>query len=426
VFFLLILNFAFLCNIKVLVISLAIFNCLIELMNLDIRKLSVIAEKKHRLIIGLMSGTSLDGLDIALCKIEGSGQSTKVKLLAFETTSYPDDFKKEIKKICFVKTVDLEQICLLNKKLGVLHAKYINDFIATKGYKNHEIDLIASHGQTIYHSPAHLRKPDEYGNATLQIGDADHLAVHTGIITISDFRQKNIAQGEEGAPLALYGDYLLFKSDLETRVLLNIGGIANFTILKPQTNFEEVVCSDLGPGNTLMDQFIQQNFKPLFFDKNAEIARKGKVIQPLLTNLLTHNFFKEEFPKTTGPELFNLKYVEEALNFIKQNDFSKEDILATLNRFTAETIAIGVKKFILNDDNAVIYLSGGGAHNPLIVANLKWLLPNVLFKNTRDLGINPDAKEAILFALLANETIAGDPSFFSIHTLSLGKISLPN
>ena len=394
-------------------------------MNLNIKKLGQIAGKNHRLIIGLMSGTSLDGLDIALCRITGFGKLTKVQLLAFETLSYPDDFKNQVKKICFVKDVDLEQICLINKALGVLHAKYINDFIAKNGFKNHEIDLIASHGQTIYHSPAKLRNVDGYGNATLQIGDADHIAVHTGIITISDFRQKNIAQGEEGAPLALYGDYLLFKSEEENRVLLNIGGIANFTILKPNTDFENILCSDTGPGNTMMDQYIQQNFKPLSFDRNAEIAKKGNLNKFLLDKLLHHNFFLQEFPKTTGPELFNLIYLENALKAIKK-EVSKEDVLATLNKFTAEAIAIGIRNFILLDEKATIYISGGGAHNPLLIVNLRLLLPNISIKNTQNLGINPDAKEAILFALLANETIAGDTKFFSKKTLNMGKISLPN
>ena len=394
-------------------------------MNLNIKKLGQIAGKNHRLIIGLMSGTSLDGLDIALCRITGFGKLTKVQLLAFETISYPDAFKNQVKKICFVKDVDLEQICLINKVLGVLHAKYINDFIADKGFKNHEIDLIASHGQTIYHSPSKLRNVDEYGNATLQIGDADHIAVYTGIITLSDFRQKNIAQGEEGAPLALYGDYLLFKSDEENRILLNIGGIANFTILKPNTAFENILCTDTGPGNTMMDQYVQQNFKPLFFDNNAEISKKGTINNILLDKLFQHNFFLQEFPKTTGPELFNLSYLENALKSI-ETAVSKEDVLATLNKFTAKAIAVGIKSFILLDEKAIIYVSGGGAHNPLLIANLRILLPNIAIKNTRDLGINPDAKEAILFALLANETIAGDAKFFSKKTLNMGKISLPN
>lgn len=395
-------------------------------MNLDIEKLNKIAAKKERLIIGLMSGTSLDGLDIALCRIEGFGKSTKVQLLTFETISYPVDFKNHLKKICFLKDVDLEQICVLNKRIAQLHAEYINAFLERNGYQNHEIDLIASHGQTIYHSPSKLRNADNFGNATLQIGDADQIAVNTGIITISDFRQKNIAQGEEGAPLALYGDYLLFRANDEIRVLLNIGGIANFTMLKPNTPFEDILCTDLGPGNTLMDQFVQRNNKPLFFDENAAIASKGKVNDVLLSKLLEHHFFEQEFPKTTGPELFNLTYLDHALSSIEIHHISNEDVLATLNRFTAEGIVKGIKKFISTDETAVVYLSGGGAHNPLLLINLKEMLPHITFKNTRDLGINPDAKEAILFALLANETVAGDPKFFSRKTLNMGKISLPH
>ncbi|MBC7652834.1 MAG: anhydro-N-acetylmuramic acid kinase, partial [Oligoflexus sp.] len=171
-------------------------------MNSWIAKLSKIAEQESRLIIGLMSGTSLDGLDIALCKIEGCGLNTKTRVLDFETVSYSEEFKNQLKKIAFLKTVDLELLCLLNKKIGNMHGEMINSFLKNRNIITENIDLIASHGQTIYHSSANSRKNDGFGNTTLQIGDADQLAVKTGIITINDFRQKNIAQGLEGAPLA--------------------------------------------------------------------------------------------------------------------------------------------------------------------------------------------------------------------------------
>ena len=394
-------------------------------MNNWIAKLNQIADKESRLIIGLMSGTSLDGLDITLCKISGSGLNTKAQVLDFETVVYSDEFKNQINKIAFLKTVDLELLCLLNKKIGEIHGEMVNSFLKSRNLNPDNIDLIASHGQTIYHSPANSRKKDAFGNATLQIGDADQLAVKTGIITISDFRQKNIAQGLEGAPLAVFGDYLLFNHPTENRVLLNIGGMSNFTYLNANGNFEDILSTDVGPGNKMMDQFVNNINPQLFYDKNGEMAALGKVNQELLTALLNHEFFKLSFPKSTGPELFNLDYLDSATSKCKTKQISDEDIMATLNLFTAKAIEIAIRKTIDRLTNTVIYISGGGIHNSLLTSNLKRLLPEVSFKNISDLGINPDSKEALLFAILANETIAGDYQDFNRETLAMGKISLP-
>lgn len=394
-------------------------------MNTSLSKLNLICKKNERLIIGLMSGTSLDGLDIALCKITNSGKKTKVDLLAFETVAYEADFKSILKEICFLKDVDLEKVCLMNKGIGELHANFVNQFLIKYGYDKNEIDLIASHGQTIYHSPARLRSKDQFGNATLQVGDGDQIASQTGIITISDFRQKSIAQGMEGAPLALYGDYLLFNNGAENRILLNIGGISNLTNIPKGAQFSEVISTDLGPGNTMMDQFVQRYFKDMYFDEHANIALKGVVSNELLSELVNHDFFNQDLPKSTGPELFNLTYLESSLNKISKK-ISQESVMATLNRFTAKCISLGVQQLYNADENIVIYISGGGVHNPLLIKNLESLIPNAIFKDTSILGINPDAKEAILFALLANETVSGDYSVFGNDVKSMGKISLPN
>lgn len=371
-----------------------------------------------------MSGTSLDGLDIALCRIKSSGLATEAEILDFETVPYTSIFKNEIKRICFKQNVDLEKLCLLNTEIGKLHGNLINQFLKHRSIGAEAIDLIASHGQTVFHSPKRLRKADDYGNATLQIGDADQIATITGIITLSDFRQKNIAEGKEGAPLAIYGDYLLFKSQTENRILLNIGGISNFTLLNANQKFEDVLSTDTGPGNTLMDQYVAANFKNQHYDKNAEIALKGKINESLLETLLSHPFFKNDLPKTTGPELFNLTYLKDAIQKSEQENSSHEDVLATLNKFTACGIAVAIKKANFAN-NSVVYLSGGGAHNPLLTKNLAELLPALAFKNLTALGINPDAKEALLFAVLANETIAGNTDVFGVKSLSMGKISLP-
>src|SRR6187549_1155388 len=198
-------------------------------MNPNIEKLYKIASKPERLIIGLMSGTSFDGLDVALCKIKGSGPETHVELVQFETSSYKNDFKEELKTIFSRRDADLEKVCLLNEWVAIQHAKIINDCLQKWGYSKNDIDLIASHGQTIYHAPKFLHGKEKFPNATLQIGDGDHIAVNTGIITISDFRQKHIAAGGEGAPLAVYADYLMYAESTSDVAALNIGGISNFT-----------------------------------------------------------------------------------------------------------------------------------------------------------------------------------------------------
>jgi anhydro-N-acetylmuramic acid kinase len=397
-------------------------------MNPAIERLYNLAAKPHRLIVGLMSGTSLDGLDIALCKMEGHGPDTRMELLQFETVSYNADFKNEIKNVFSKREIDLEKLCLLNPWIALQHAQMINNCLQKWNVKNNEVDLIASHGQTIYHAPKRLHRHLKFGNATLQIGDGDHLAVATGIITISDFRQKNIAAGGEGAPLAVYGDYLLFSKQGEARVLLNIGGIANFTYLPG--NHENILCTDVGPGNTLMDAYMQQQFPGSSYDTDARVARSGMVHESLLSALKDNDFFKQDFPKTTGPELFNLQYLEVAKQKSNTADLSAEDTMATLNRFSADMIATAFRNYIKDLTATSIFCSGGGIHNPLLMEHLKAQFPGCQFKNTAEMGIQPDAKEAVLFALLANECVCNDVLEMKhkiprIPAVAMGKISLP-
>jgi len=370
-----------------------------------------------------MSGTSLDGLDVALCAVEGNGFDTKLELRAFETVPYSNDIKEEIKTIFSKQDISLEKLCLLNPWIALQHADIINTLLKKWGIKNSEVDIIASHGQTIYHAPKTLHRQAKFGNATLQIGDGDHLAVATGIITISDFRQKHIAAGGEGAPLAVYGDALLFTKKNEDRILLNIGGIANFTFL-PGNEKGQIMCTDIGPGNTMMDAYIQQHFPGKYFDEDAAVAKKGKINSALLKALLDDDFFKMPFPKTTGPELFNLTYLQAAKERSATETLSVDDTMATLNRFTAVTIAVAIKEYIA--DGTPIFISGGGAHNLLLTENLKSLLPSAIFRSTAALGIDPDAKEAVLFALLANECICGNGlTNEGIIPVAMGKISFP-
>ncbi len=393
-------------------------------MNQNIDKLYKIASKSERLIIGLMSGTSMDGLDVALCKFSGSGDETSIEILNFETVSFDEGTKIEIRKIFAKKTIEFQDLCLLNPWIGNLHGEMVINCLKKWNVQPENIDLIASHGQTVFHSPKILHGLDKFPNATLQIGDGDHIAVKTGIITISDFRQKHCAAGGEGAPLAVYGDYLIFSKKGEDRILLNIGGIANFTYLAGNLDANEVFATDTGTGNTLIDAYVKLHFD-LPYDENAKIASQGTVNTDLLIALKNTDFFKKPFPKTTGPELFNLDYLALAQIQSKTEDLNPEDILATLCKFSAETIATAIIAF--NSNSKVIYVSGGGVHNPLIMKFLKELLPGFDFKKTDDLEISGDAKEAVLFATLANETVAGGRTNFGsrkgVPSVSMGKIS---
>lgn len=398
-------------------------------MNPQVLKLTSIAAAPSRIIAGLMSGTSLDGLDIALCEFHDAGLETKVKVLHFITMPYDESFKQELKAISFKTEVDLQKVTLMNAKIGARSAQLILDALLAWNFPVARVDLVASHGQTIFHAPASLHQLAGFPNATLQIGDGDHIAEMTGIITLSDFRQKHIAAGAEGAPLAVYGDYLLFSSPVENRVLLNIGGISNFTYLPAGSNPDLVFSTDAGPGNTLMDQFIQLHYPGKYYDKDAGIAMSGTVSPALVEILLDNEFFSLPFPKTTGPELFNMSYLEAALAkcYARNAILSNADILASLCEFTAVAIANALSRSIAGQ-SFEIYLSGGGMHNPLLVERIAALL-NTTLRNTAELGIDPDAKEAVLFALLANECVAGGHTDFGsrrgIPSITMGKISLP-
>ncbi|MHA4893952.1 anhydro-N-acetylmuramic acid kinase [Pedobacter sp. PWIIR3] len=398
-------------------------------MNLNWTRLFNTIKKEEKLIVGLMSGTSLDGLDIALCSISGNGIATQLKLLQFKTTSYSNSFKEEIRSVFSKRAADLQMVSLLNEKIGQVHGSMVLEALESWDVSADHVDIIASHGQTIFHAPRSLHQLDEFPNATLQIGDGDHIAVKTGIITICDFRQKHIAGGGEGAPLAVYGDYLLFSKHGDERILLNIGGIANFTYLPADNDAGKVFSTDVGPGNTIMDHFVQKHYEGMEFDDDGRLAASGTINTELLQALLDLDFFSTAFPKTTGPELFNLDYLKAAQDRSGTLYIAKEDVLATLTKFTAEVIVQAINRCITYPQQTKIYISGGGAHNTLLLHTLKNSLSPIEFFTTGELGISPDAKEAVLFALLANETLSGTAVDFgdreTLPSITMGKICLP-
>lgn len=400
----------------------------IIIMKQHVLQLARIAAKKERWIIGLMSGTSLDGLDVALCRIGQHGLKTRIALEAFETIPYEASFKQSVRAVFAQKNIDFQELTLLNVEIAAHHAAIVSDCLRRWQRPADTIDLLASHGQTVFHAPRIFHGLENRPNATLQIGDGDHLARRTGIITISDFRQKHIAAGGEGAPLALYGDCFLFTQKGEDRILLNIGGIANFTWLPGNGNLSDALATDTGPGNTLLDAFARELFE-VPYDKDALLASAGVPDEWLLSVLKSDPFFQLPFPKTSGPEYFSSEWVKNALINYPKGSINPYNLMATLSRLTADSVVDAVRSMATSRRKKRLFLSGGGAHNPLLVRYIREALPQYEVAPMSAAGLDGDAKEAVLFAVLANETVAGDAgkaiTINGVPLVSMGKISFP-
>jgi len=334
--------------------------------------------------------------------------------LHYDTRPYPSEFKESIRSVFAKENIHFPTLSTLNAQIGRLHASLILEVLASWGVAPSEVDAIASHGQTVMHRPD---RTGQLPHSTLQIGDGDHIAQLTGIITISDFRQKHVAAGGEGAPLAMFGDYFLFSKKGEHRILLNIGGIGNFTYLPASGDPAGILVTDTGPGNTLVDAAVRRYFNQAY-DQDGTIALSGKIDNAILAELMSLSFFKDTFPKSTGPEYFNLDLINASI--------SPDDLVSTLTEFTAQSIALAMKTYIPSDIEGTVYVSGGGSKNPVIMARLAELLPFRVCESD-ELGMPSAAKEAVLFALLANETLADSPSAERLGDSpweSFGKISL--
>lgn len=351
--------------------------------------------------IGLMSGTSLDGIDGALVKIEGAGLNTKVELLHFINETLPEDIKEEIKNCCSTHKSNVEAICSLNFRLGHLLSDTVKKLCRKANFPFDKLDFIGSHGQTIYHIP---REYGKYIKSTLQIGEPAIIAYETGVTVVSNFRTMDIAAGGQGAPLVPYTEYLLYRSN-KNRLLQNIGGIGNVTVIPANCDIDDIFAFDTGPGNMIIDEVVK-TLKQLPYDKNGEFARLGNIKEELLKELLDMPYINLEPPKTTGRELFGKQFVDEVLR--KWSTVKDEDIIATVTAFTAYSIAENYKRFIFPYHHIdEIIVGGGGSYNTTLINMLKTLLPDCKVLIQEDLGYSSDAKEAIAFVVLANETLNG-------------------
>ena len=365
--------------------------------------------------IGLMSGTSLDGVDAALVEFNGN----QVKLLNFITLNYDQEFKNKIFRNLNNDTAKLSEISSLNFELGYKFKDAIDAVLDGTNFKYQDIDFVASHGQTIWHDPE--------GNvpSTLQIGEPAVISYLTNIKTISNFRTMDVAAGGQGAPLVPFSEYYQFRSETEDLVFQNIGGISNLTYLKKNATLDDIVSFDCGVGNIMIDYFVKKYFNQSY-DNNGEIALSGKIIDEVLDYLKQDAFIYTNPPKSTGREQYSQKFMEDLAEKFNFEKYNKNDIITTITEFTVFGICYNYQNFLGNIDVSVI--NGGGSHNQYIIKRLKEIL-NIKILRGEEFGINSDAKEAVAFAILGYMTLLNEPSNVVMATgakepVILGNITL--
>ncbi|MCD6289146.1 MAG: anhydro-N-acetylmuramic acid kinase [Anaerolineae bacterium] len=357
------------------------------------------------IIVGLMSGTSADGIDAAVVEITGEPPRLSTRVLAFRTTPWPEAMRARILQACQPGEVDVDELCRLHFDLGERFARAALDAIEAAGLTPAQVDLIGSHGQTVWHDV------DAQGRvtSTLQLGEAAVIAERTGVTVVSNFRARDVATGGQGAPLTAYVDWLLLRRPNRVRAVQNIGGIANVTYLPPGDDPSAVLAFDTGPGNMLIDAAAARATNgALSFDRDGELARRGRVDEALLAEWLAHSYFHRPPPKTAGRELFGAPFFEQAWSAARARGLEPTDVVATLTALTARSIADAYHRFLPRPvDEAIV--GGGGARNPVLMDMLREALAPARLMRHEDVGIDSDAKEAIAFAVLAYETWHGRP-----------------
>jgi len=390
-------------------------------------RLASLQKKKSKLIVGLISGTSADGVDAVLVRVTGSGLSTRVRQLAFGTYRYPDGFRELLLSNSLPGTGSVDLLCELNVLVAHFFADAAKNIVRKAGISMSAVDLIGSHGQTVHHLPDPKRIFGTLVRSTLQIGDPSTIAQLTGIVTVGDFRTADMAAGGQGAPLAPYFDYLMFRSKKKNRLLLNIGGIANVTALPKNCSSRDVMAFDTGPGNMIVDALMSRWYGRSF-DSGGRIALRGDILPDLLLRLISHPYFAKKPPKSTGREIFGASYLPKIQRLVRRR--KREDLLATATELTPFTIFDQFNRFIaarMTPDE--ILVSGGGVHNRAMMEALRDYFRPVAVRRLESTGFSSDAKEAVCFAVLANETIAeraaNIPRVTGAHRpVILGKICL--
>jgi len=384
------------------------------------------SKQAPQIFVGLMSGTSADGIDAVVAEISGSGRRLCAHVLAHTHQPFPPELRRHILRVCLHGTV--AEICELNFALGERFSRAALAAIRRAKLKPRDIAAIGSHGQTIHHLP-NARTP-----STLQIGEPAVIAERTGIPTVADFRVRDVAAGGQGAPLVPYADWALFTDHTRPRIVQNIGGIGNLTFLPPRGELDDVIAFDTGPGNMVIDAAVTAlTHGRQTFDRDGRLAARGTVSETLLAELMTHPFLRRRPPKTTGREEFGEIFVGPLLASAQRRRLRPEDMVATATAFTAASIADAYRRFVFPKLKTAeltqfqIILGGGGAHNPTLRRMLARQSGVRELLTHEDFGIANAAKEALAFALLAHETLLGRPGNVpsatgACHAVVLGKL----
>ncbi len=377
------------------------------------------------LIIGLMSGTSADGIDAALCEVSGDPSDLHARIIHAIAYPYPNGFQARILTASQPTTGRVDELCKLNFALGELFADAVLRLIAESGYHANQIDLIGSHGQTVWHQV----EVDGRVSATLQLTEAAILAERTGITTLHNFRPRDVAAGGQGAPLTAYVDWLLLRHKTKWRAVQNIGGIGNVTFLPPLTNtISKPLAFDTGPGNALLDSIMMLlTNDQRTYDRDADLARQGRIDEDWLQDLLAHPYFEIKPPKTTGRELFSKAMAAQLIKEGNQRGNNANSILATMTALTAQSIVDAYTRFAPAPIEEII-LGGGGRHNPIMLDLLQSLLKPAVVLTHEQVGMDSDNKEALVFAVLAHETWHARPGTLPAltgadHPVVLGQIT---
>lgn len=357
----------------------------------------------EKIAIGLMSGTSLDGVDAVLTKISGYGVDTNLEVLGFTSLDIDDTLRQKILNVSHPESSRVDDITSLNMELGMIWSNAVTKLLDETQYKG-AIDFIASHGQTIHHLP-NAKAP--HVRSTLQIGDPSYLAYDHNTDVVFNFRMMDMVAGGDGAPLVPYTEFVLYRDANKTRLLQNIGGIGNVTVIPANAQLDDVSAFDTGPGNMMMNAAMAYFYqKP--YDKDAAMAKQGHLIQDLFDTLATNPYLNITPPKSTGREMFGEDVVKE---ICERYPDQANDVLYTLTYFTAFTIAQAYKDFVMPHHTIdEVILGGGGAYNPLLVSLIDEMLDGVEVITQESLGFSSDAKEAIAFVILGNETLNKQPS----------------
>ncbi|MBN8192800.1 anhydro-N-acetylmuramic acid kinase [Bacillus sp. NTK074B] len=359
-----------------------------------------------RLAVGLMSGTSVDGVDAALVSIEGAGTGTVVELVHYSTAPFPPQVKKKIFDVMSPSDSSTPLLSSLHFELGEIYADAVMKVCEGADISVAKLSFIGSHGQTVYHQPFHT---EDSVASTLQIGEPSVIAYRTNTQVVSNFRSMDMAAGGEGAPLVPYTEFLLYRNKDKGRLLQNIGGIGNVTVLPENCSLKDVFAFDTGPGNMVIDGLCEKLFG-LSFDEGGAIAARGTIHKDAATNWMgwEEEFFKKAPPKSTGRELFGEVFVNRILH--EYGHLAKEDLIATATYFTALTITHAYKTFVFPEQPIKeVIIGGGGSYNGTLFCMIRELLHEVKIIIQEDIGFSSDAKEAIAFAILANETLHGNP-----------------